>query len=74
MGDLNGYPIVMINETFIEKLDSISQDIKIYININAYQDKVPGLQFMEHDDIQELLEIRKRVKILTRKLRDKYGI
>lgn len=71
MGEIHGYPVVMLNEAFVTKLESTSQDIKTYININAYHEEVPGLQFMELDDIKELVEIRKRIKYLHRKLNDK---
>lgn len=70
---------VIINTSLVDKLKSISQDIKTYVNMNAmiYESwcQVPGntKKFMDDntmskEDVEELLDIRKRIKVLTRKL------
>lgn len=66
--------VLMVNGTLARKLKSISQDLKTYININVIE---PGIEddkikYMSEEDIEELLDIRVRIKRLARKL-EEYG-
>jgi len=66
---------VIITQSLIDKLNSISQDIKVYINsdvhiTNSLKDVEHTFPMMSKDDADELIDIRKRIKILSRKLED----
>lgn len=63
---------IVNNEVLVDKLDSMSMDIKTYVNINAmiYAHTNPERGFISGEDIHELLEIRRRIKTLSRKLRE----
>ena len=67
----------ILNPILVRKLESISFDIKYYININAsiaqtLDDEIEGaFQILEDEDIEELLEIRGRIKKIARKLNNK---
>lgn len=63
---------VVLNKILIDKLESISFDIKYYINTNASIANSEGsnvLQWLSQDDIQEVKEIRTRIKKLAHKLK-----
>ena len=68
---------VVLNHVLINKLDSIAFDIKYYINTNAGiaqsldEESINAFKFMDDDEINELIEIRKRTKQLVRKLKSK---
>jgi hypothetical protein len=67
-------PVVRLSESLVTKLESISQDIKVYINIgvmNPHLHNIPGLTCVPSEDMEELMEIRRRIKVLSRKLRYK---
>ena len=65
----------VMNDSIIKKLNSISQDIKAYININAgiYQSLNETEKnlwpLIGEEDMKELIEIRKRIKLLSHKLK-----
>lgn len=63
---------VIINEAIVKKLESISTDIKYYINMNA------GMSLEERDDnvfddedLKDLVDIRKNIRLLADKLKNK---
>lgn len=64
---------IIVNDAFISKLDSISQDIKTYVNINAglsASDKEKVFPRMTQDDVNELLVIRSMIKKMSIKLKN----
>lgn len=64
---------IIINDAFIAKLDSISQDIKTYVNINAglsASDKEKVFPRMTQEDVTELLVIRRMIKNLSSRLKN----
>jgi hypothetical protein len=70
--------IIVLNKIIVNKLESISFDIKYYINANAIihtldKENVNAFKFMDDEDISELIEIRKRTKLLVYKLKNKLG-
>lgn len=68
---------VVINDTIIDKLDSMSNDIKMYVNMNAHIGSnlrkvlADNSTFMDEKELNEILEIRLRIKNLSHKLRNK---
>lgn len=66
---------IILNNIMINKLDSMSYDIKCYMNINygitQSLDNRDGFKFMDSEEINELFEIRKRIKQLSHKLKNK---
>ena len=70
---------ILNNGILIGKLDSISTDLKYYINIQAslaeslLNDGVErnSSVFLEKEEIEELLNVRKSVKCLLKKLKDR---
>jgi len=66
---------VVNNVAIQQKLESISQDIKTYVNMNAFiGTSLPvgiTLPMMDKEDIEELLDIRDRIKQLSRTLKEK---
>lgn len=70
--------IIVLNEVIVSKLESITYDIKYYINTNAGiaqqsldEEGINAFKFMDNDEINELIEIRNRTKQLVRKLKNK---
>jgi len=67
----------VLNEVIVSKLESITYDIKYYINTNAGiaqsldEEGINAFKFMDNDEINELIEIRNRTKQLVRKLKNK---
>lgn len=69
---------IINNKSFVDKLNSISQDIKTYLNINSYmaQDlsdnnsEWSGMKYLKETDLNELKDIRKRIKVLSKKMND----
>lgn len=67
----------VLNEVIINKLESISFDIKYYININASiaksldEECLDAFKFMDDGEINELMEIRNRIKRLVYNLKNK---
>jgi hypothetical protein len=67
----------VLNEAIVNKLESITCDIKYYININASiaqsldEESINSFKFMDDEEINELIEIRKRTKQLAFKLKNK---
>jgi hypothetical protein len=65
----------VLNDSIIEKLGSMSQDIKVYVNANVGIYQSLGEEERElwpviaPEDMIELIEIRQRIKILHRKLK-----
>lgn len=64
---------IALNTILVDKLDSISSDIKYYINMNYSISKQVNseLPLASAEDVAELLDIRRRVKILSAKLKNK---
>lgn len=68
---------VVLNTSIIDKLEDISYDIKYNLNINALLaesldfDNINSYKVIDDEDINELLKIRKRIKQLTYKLKNK---
>lgn len=63
---------VALNEVLVKKLDTISFDMKYYININASigrSGEYPSI--MNVNDVEEYLEIRNKIKRLAYKLKTK---
>ena len=71
---------VIVNDAILNKLDSISQDIKTYVNMNvsialSLNDRnKESFHYFDPEDIDELISIRKRIKNLSKKVRDKRSI
>ena len=69
--------IAVLNEVIVNKLESITYDIKYYINTNAGiaqsldEEGVNAFKFMDSEEINELIKIRNRTKQLVRKLKNK---
>ncbi len=62
---------LVLNKVLINKLDSIAYDIKYYMNTNVNLSQSHHINFMDREDIDELTLIRKKLKILTHKLKNK---
>ena len=60
---------VVLLGVFVQKLESIAQDIKVYINIYASENIPKGIPEISDEDMTELVEIRAKLKKLTAKLR-----
>ena len=61
----------VINKALIDKLKSISQDMKTYINVNISIGRVAlktSFQYMTEEEVEEFISIRNRIKVLSRKL------
>ena len=67
----------ILNEVIVNKLESITYDIKYYINTNASiaqtldEEGMNAFKFMDNEEINELIEIRNKTKHLVRKLKNK---
>jgi hypothetical protein len=66
----------VLNDIIVNKLESISFDIKYYINVNAGIAQSMGVEgttfkFMTDEEINELIEIRKKTKQLAFKLKNR---
>ena len=67
----------VLNEVMVNKLESIAFDIKYYINTNAGiaqlldEESINAFKFMDDEEINELIVIRKRTKQLAYKLKNK---
>ena len=74
---VNKKNMIILNEVLINKLESISYDIKYCVNTNvditqSLNEKTKNsFKFMGDEELAELIEIRKRIKILTHKLKIK---
>jgi len=70
---------VVVTNVLINKLESISFDIKYYINMNASISNSLGVdkdsklfaKCLDESELNEILEIRQRIKTLTKKLKEK---
>ncbi len=64
---------IVINEILVDKLRSISHDIKYYLNVNAAIGfgGNTSLKYMDEEDYIELLSIRGQLKKLTSKVENK---
>lgn len=67
---------VLINQTLVDKFESISQDIKVYINTNGMiYESMPdkskeSFRTIDPEDLLEICEIRKKLKKITDKLKN----
>lgn len=71
----------VLNEVMVNKLESIAFDIKYYINTNAGiaqsllqdldEESMNAFEFMDDEEINELIEIRNRTKQLAYKLKNR---
>ena len=67
----------VLNEVMVNKLESISFDIKYYINTNVGisqsldNESMNAFKFMDDEEIAELIEIRNKTKRLVNKLKNK---
>lgn len=67
----------VLNEAIVNKLESITYDIKYYVNTNAGiaqpldEEGINAFKFMDSEEINELIEIRNRTKRLAYKLKNK---
>lgn len=67
---------VLINQTLVDKFESISQDIKVYINTNGMiYESMPNkakesFRTIDPEDLLEISEIRKKLKRITDKLKN----
>lgn len=65
---------IVLNEALVNKLFSISLDIKYYMNVNSQSTNNECLSYlktMSDEEVNELTEIRSRIKRLTYKLKSK---
>jgi hypothetical protein len=68
---------ILVNKALTDKLQSIAQDIKVYININSEIanslniDDDSNITFFDENEMIELIDIRMKIKALTYKLKDK---
>ena len=60
----------LLTRAFISKLESISTDIKYYINV-AVGINENEKHLMDQEDFDELIDIRNRIKSLKKKLETK---
>jgi hypothetical protein len=63
----------VVNKVIVDKLKSVSQDMKTYINMNAsISDGLPDdnvtFELFSPEELEEFIHIRNRIKALTRKL------
>ena len=58
----------MVTSSLINKLESISQDMKFHINSCYGADEST---MMDDEDLNEYLDIRNKIKILCKKLKNK---
>lgn len=56
---------IVLNEAII------TLDLKHYININAAIGGINGIKYMDDEDLNELMEIRSKLKKLSYKLKNK---
>lgn len=62
---------VALNEVLVNKLDSMSFDMKYYINVNASIGRSGEYPFiMDVKDVEEFLEIQNKIKRLSYKLKN----
>jgi hypothetical protein len=67
----------VLNNIIINKLESITYDIKYCINTNVSiaqlldEEDINTFKFIDNDEINELIEISNRTKRLIKKLKDK---
>ena len=68
---------VVLNEILVNKLEIISFDIKHYLNTYASmaetldEETINIFKFIDSEEFNELIEIRKKNKILAQKLKKK---
>jgi len=68
---------VVLNDAIANKLEIVALDIKYYINVNAgiaqslNEENEDAFALIDDEDIGELVEIRKRLKRLAYKLKNK---
>ena len=69
----------VIDSILISKLESISFDIKMYINSYTSLASAIGetsnrnqIKFFTQEELDEILDIRKRLKTLSQKLKERY--
>jgi len=62
---------IVLNEAIITKLEITALDLKHYININAAIGGINGIKYMDDEDLNELMEIRSKLKKLSYKLKNK---
>jgi hypothetical protein len=68
---------VVLNQSTIDTLDSISYEIKHHVNANACiidvldEKSLKSLKFIDEDEMNEMIEIRNKVKKLAYKLKNK---
>lgn len=68
---------IVLNEAIVTKLEIVALDLKYYININASISQAINnernivFMIMDDEDVEELIEIRKKLKKLSYKLKNK---
>lgn len=66
----------VVNQILVDKLNSMSTDIKYYLNMNYMissslsDENTLAFKFMSNENLNELSEIRKRLKALSTKLEE----
>lgn len=63
---------VALNKALIEKIDSMVMDIKFYVNTNVSiaSSQPDGMPVLSPEDVTELMQIRGKLKVLSKKLKD----
>ena len=62
---------VILNNIVVDRLNDIALNIKYVINANAHPIDDKCVNYIMYEDLNELIEIRKRLKIITHKLKNK---
>jgi len=66
---------IVLNDILVNKLESMSYDLKYYININYgiannLQKNNVNTKLVSDEDLIELIDIRKKIKTLVHKLKN----
>ena len=63
---------VLKHPSIVNKLETVSLDLKMYINIFSINDEdVENSEIFSEEELNELRDIRKRIKILANKIKQK---
>jgi hypothetical protein len=68
---------IILNESLIDNLNNMSFDIKYNLNLNARditlldENKIKTMQFLDDNEIEKFIEIRKKIKELSYNLKKK---
>lgn len=63
---------VLKHPSIVNKLETVSLDLKMYMNIFSINDEdVENSEVFSEEELNELRDIRKRLKILANKIKQK---